>query len=121
MDWAKQRVCVTGAGGFIGSHLTQKLAQLGATTRALVHYNGVGSVGWLEDAACINDIEVIAGDVQDRDCVQRALKGIDIVFHLAALIGIPYSYTNPVCYVRTNVEGTVNVLLAARDNNVGLV
>lgn len=113
MDWSKQKVLVTGGGGFVGSHLVEKLVGLGATTRALVHYNSLGSWGWLDASALKNDVEVVAGDVRDRSSVEDAVKGVDVVFHLAALIAIPYSYRAPLSYVHTNVEGTLNVLQAS--------
>lgn len=115
MNWKGKRVLVTGAGGFIGSHLAERLAELGAATRAMVHYNALGSWGWLDESPRRGDLEVFAGDVTDRDSVRRAMEGVDTVFHLAALIAIPYSYQAPASYVRTNVEGTLNVLNAARD------
>lgn len=118
MKWVGKRVLVTGAGGFIGSHLAERLAELGATTRALVHYNALGRWGWLDQSPHRNDLEVIAGDICDRDSVRRAMEKADIVFHLAALIAIPYSYHAPVSYIRTNVEGTLNVLQAAREVGV---
>ncbi len=112
---------MTGAGGFIGSHLAERLVELGAHTRALVRYTSTGSWGWLEASPARYDIEVVAGDVRDADLVQRSVRGVEVVFHLAALIGIPYSYDAPLSYVRTNVEGTVNVLQAALDAAVGRV
>lgn len=121
MDWSHKTVLVTGAGGFIGSHLVEKLLQLGARTRALVRYNSVGSWGWLERLPVKDDVEVILGDVRDRDSVRQALRSADIIFHLAALIGIPYSYHTPISYIRTNTEGTLNVLQAALDDEVQLV
>jgi dTDP-glucose 4,6-dehydratase len=111
-------VLVTGAGGFIGSHLTEKLIEMGAKTRALVHYNALGTWGWLDQSPVKDDIQVIAGDVCDRDSVREAVKDCEIVFHLAALIAIPYSYRAPASYVRTNVEGTLNVLQACRETGV---
>jgi NAD dependent epimerase/dehydratase len=113
-----KRVLVTGAGGFIGSHLVEALVDSGAEVRALVHYRGNGSWGWLDQSTHKTHFEVVAGDVTDRDSVAAAMKSTSIVFHLAALIGIPYSYQAPVSYVRTNIEGTLNVLQAARDANV---
>jgi NAD dependent epimerase/dehydratase len=110
-----QSVLVTGAGGFIGSHLAERLVQLGAKTRVLVHYRGNGSWGWLDESPLRNEMQVIAGDVRDRDVVAEAMKGVSVVFHLAALIGIPYSYHAPSSYVDTNIGGTLNVLQAARD------
>ncbi len=111
-----KRVLVTGAGGFIGSHLAEHLVREGATVRALVHYNALGKKGWLDDSAHVADMEVFTGDIADRDSVRRAVKDTDLVFHLGALIAIPYSYQAPHSYVRTNIEGTLNVLQAARDN-----
>lgn len=115
MNWQGKKVLVTGAGGFIGSHLTEKLVTLGAHIRAMVHYRGSGSWGWLDYSPYKGQIQVIAGDVCDRDSVFQAMEGREIVFHLAALIAIPYSYHAPLSYVRTNVEGTVNVLQVARE------
>ena len=115
MNWKGKNVLVTGAGGFIGSHLTERLVDFGANTRALVHYNAQGTWGWLDHSDFKNDVEVLAGDISDRDCVRQAMMGRDIVFHLAALIAIPYSYQAPASYVRTNVEGTLNILQTARD------
>jgi dTDP-glucose 4,6-dehydratase len=113
-SWTGKRVLVTGGGGFIGSHLVEKLVELGAQTRALVHYNSRGTWGWLDQSPLVRDVEVVAGDICDSDSVAAAVKGVEIVFHLAALIAIPYSYTAPESYVRTNVEGTLHVLQAAR-------
>jgi dTDP-glucose 4,6-dehydratase len=113
-----KHVLVTGAGGFIGSHLVESLVESGAEVRAFVHYRGNGSWGWLDHSAHKKHFEVVAGDVTDRDSVTGAMKSTSIVFHLAALIGIPYSYHAPVSYVRTNIEGTLNVLQAARDAGV---
>lgn len=118
MNWSHQRVLVTGAGGFIGSHLTERLVALGARTRALVRYNSAGTWGWLDESPVKGDIDVVAGDICDRDQLQQIVKGHDVVFHLAALIAIPYSYRAPASYVRTNVEGTVNLLQAALDAGV---
>ena len=112
---------MTGAGGFIGSHLVERLATLGARTRALVHYNSSGSWGWLDQSSIKSDVEVFQGDIRDQDSTQRAIAGVDTIFHLAALIAIPYSYHAPLSYVRTNVEGTLNVLQSAIRNDVGLV
>ena len=113
-----QKALVTGAGGFIGSHLVDQLAGQGAEVRALVHYNALGTWGWLDHSSVREDMEVIAGDVCDRDSVHQAAQGVDIVFHLAALIGIPYSYHAPASYVRTNIGGTLNVLRAVQECGV---
>ena len=118
MDWNNRKVLVTGAGGFIGSHLTERLVGLGANVRALIHYNALGSWGWLDSSVYKDSIEVFAGDICDRDSVRNAMQDREVVFHLAALIAIPYSYHAPTSFVRTNVEGTLNVLQAARDHNV---
>jgi dTDP-glucose 4,6-dehydratase len=118
MDWSSKRALVTGAGGFIGSHLTERLVDLGARTRALVHYNSANSWGWLDTSPLRGRIEVVAGDVCDPEGLREALDGVDVVFHLAALIAIPYSYRAPRSYVRTNVEGTLNLLQGARDAGV---
>jgi dTDP-glucose 4,6-dehydratase len=113
-----RRVLVTGAGGFIGSHLAERLAALGARTRAAIRYSSTASRGWLARSPFETEIEVVTIDVTDRDTVRKAAKDIDIVFHLAALIGIPYSYDAPQSYVRTNVEGSVNVFQAALEQGV---
>lgn len=114
MNWTGKRVLVTGAGGFIGSHLVERLVELGASTRALVHYRADGSRGWLDHSSVMNEVEIVVGDICDRDSVLHAVRDVETVFHLAALIAIPYSYHAPLSYVRTNVEGTLNVLQAAR-------
>jgi NAD dependent epimerase/dehydratase len=113
--WAGKRVLVTGAGGFIGSHLTEKLVGLGADVRAFVHYNALGNWGWLDESSTAARCSVIAGDVTDRDSVREAARDCKVVFHLAALIAIPYSYRAPAAYLRTNVEGTLQVLHAVRE------
>ena len=110
------KTLVTGAAGFIASHLTEKLVGQGHSVRAFVRYNSRNSWGWLEESPCRDHIEIISGDIRDLDLVKEAVKGCDIVFHLAALIGIPYSYVSPLAYIRTNVEGTYNVLQAARES-----
>ncbi len=115
--WTGQTVLVTGAEGFIGSHLVDALLGDGAEVRALVHYNPFARWGWLQDRA--SDVDIVAGDVRDGERVARAVEGVDVVFHLAALIGIPYSYEAPESYVQTNVLGTYNVLNAARRASVG--
>ncbi len=121
MNWKNARVVVTGAGGFIGSHLTEELARRGARVRALVHYNSRGHWGFLEDLdpALKPRVEIRAGDVADANCVAELIQGSDVVFHLAALIAIPYSYTAPSSYISTNISGTLNVLEACRRWKVG--
>lgn len=118
MSWAQKRVLVTGAGGFIGSHLAERLVVEGAQVRALVHYNALGSRGWLDTSPHTAAMNVMAGDICDPESVNKAVDGCDVVFHLAALIAIPYSYVAPRSYVRTNVEGTLNVLEACRTRGV---
>jgi NAD dependent epimerase/dehydratase len=118
MSWTGKRVLVTGAGGFIGSHLVERLVELGANTRALVRYTSSGTWGWLDDSPCKADVEVIAGDLRDSHGMRRTMAGVDRVFHLGALIAIPYSYDAPESYVQTNIEGTLNVLQCAREANV---
>lgn len=113
-----QKVLVTGAGGFIGSHLTEKLASLGYKVRAFVHYNSRNSWGWLDSSVSKNKLEVISGDIRDADIVRYAMRDIEMVFHLAALIGIPYSYHSPEAYVDTNIRGTLNILQSALDFGV---
>jgi dTDP-glucose 4,6-dehydratase len=118
VSWTARRVLVTGAGGFIGSHLAERLVELGADVRALVEYNSLGSWGWLDESPAKDDLAVVLGDVRDRDSVASATAGCEVVFHLAALIAIPYSYEAPSSYVETNVTGTVNVLRASREAEI---
>lgn len=115
-----KRVLVTGADGFIGSHLTEKLVQLGYQVRAFVYYNSFNSWGWLDHSTNkIRDhLEVFSGDIRDPHGVKEAMKGCDMVFHLASLIAIPYSYHSPDTYVDTNIKGTLNVVQAARELGV---
>lgn len=115
MNWKGKRVLVTGAGGFIGSHVTEKLVELGCEVRALVHYNALGTWGWLDPSPVRDEIEVIAGDIRDRDSVRTAMEKCEVVFHLAALIAIPFSYRAPSSYIHTNIEGTFNILQAGRE------
>jgi NAD dependent epimerase/dehydratase len=112
------KILITGAGGFIGSHLAERCVELGYEVRALVRYNSRGQWGWLESSPLASAMEIVAGDVRDFDAVSAAVQGCQAVFHLAALIGIPYSYRSPLAYIRTNVEGTYNVLEAARRHDV---
>ncbi|MBF0504242.1 MAG: GDP-mannose 4,6-dehydratase [Candidatus Omnitrophica bacterium] len=116
-----KKILVTGAGGFIASHLVEKLVQKGYKPRAFVHYNSSGSWGWLECSQYKNAIEVVSGDIRDFDVVQQAMRDVDTVFHLAALIGIPYSYVSPQAYVETNIKGSLNIFQAARDLGVSKV
>ncbi len=118
MTLAGQKILVTGAGGFIGSHLAERLVREGARVRAMVHYNALGSRGWLDESELRGDMEIVAADITDHDSVRAALRDREVVFHLAALIAIPYSYAAPGSYVHTNVQGTLNVLQAARELGV---
>jgi NAD dependent epimerase/dehydratase len=115
INWKGRKVLVTGAGGFIGSHLAERLAVLGADVRALVRYTSTGRWGWLDQSPVKAELEVVLGDIRDFFSVREAMSGRDVVFHLAALIGIPYSYHAPQSYLHTNIEGTLNVLQAARE------
>ena len=121
MNWKGKTVLVTGAGGFIGSHLVEHLVALGARTRAFFHYRGDGKWGLLEDSIVKKEIEGCSGDVRDFHTVVHAARGADVVFHLAALIAIPYSYHTPLSFARTNVEGSLNVFQACRDTGVSLL
>tara|TARA_B100000315_G_C14585871_1_gene593006 strand:- start:2635 stop:3609 length:975 start_codon:yes stop_codon:yes gene_type:complete len=112
------RLLITGGGGFIGSHLCELCVQQGFDVIVLDSYNPNNHWGCLEDSEYKNDLDVILGDIRDYDSVSKAMKGCSAVFHLAALIGIPYSYVSPLAYIRTNVEGTYNVLETAK--NLGL-
>jgi NAD dependent epimerase/dehydratase len=117
---ANKRVLITGAGGFIGSHLCEECLAEGAQVKAFVHYNSRGDWGMLEDLRPrdLGKIEVIAGDLRDGEAVRRAVKGSNVVFHLGALIGIPYSYVNPADVVSTNIVGTLHVLQAGLECRV---
>ena len=107
-------ILVTGAAGFLGSHLTESLVNKGHKVKALMHYDSNNNWGWLEKSPFKKDIEFIVGDIRDFDSVYSAMQGVDEVFHLAALIGIPYSYLSPLAYIKTNIEGTYNVLQSAK-------
>ena len=115
MSVSGKRVLVTGAGGFIGSHLAEALVEAGARVTAMVRYASTGSRGWLDTSAHAPAMEFVHGDIADPYFVREAVRDKHIVFHLAALIGIPYSYLAPQQYVRVNVEGTINVVHAARE------
>jgi len=110
-----KKILVTGAGGFIGSHLVEKLVESGENVKALVRYNSKNNWGWLETSKVKKEIEVVTGDIRDYDSVYSALKGCSEVYHLAALIGIPYSYVSPLAYIKTNIEGTYNILQASKE------
>ena len=114
-----KKILVTGADGFIGSHLTEHLMEAGYEVKAFTYYNSFNSWGWLDTLSKekLKEIEIFAGDIRDPNGVREALKGVDAVFHLAALIAIPFSYHSPDSYVDTNIKGTLNVLQAARDLN----
>ena len=115
-----KRVLVTGADGFIGSHLVERLIEEGATVKAFVYYNSFNSWGWLDSipANILSKTEIFAGDIRDPNGVRTAMKDIDVVFHLAALIAIPFSYHSPDSYIDTNVKGTLNIVQAAKDLGV---
>lgn len=116
MDISTHKVLVTGADGFIGSHLVEALMEEGRAVRAFVYYNSFNSCGWLDAIPDerLKNVEIITGDIRDPHRVEEAMRGCDMVFHLAALIAIPYSYHSPDSYIDTNVKGTLNVLQAAR-------
>lgn len=120
MQLKNKKVLVTGSEGFIGSHLTEKLVALGAKVTALVQYNSFNNWGWLEsiEPHVRKEIEVYTGDIREYDNISKAVAGKEIVLHLAALIAIPYSYQSPAAYVRTNVEGTLNVMEACKVHGI---
>lgn len=113
---SKERVLVTGADGFIGSHLTELLLEKGYYVKALTQYNSFNNWGWLEDIPAHPNLEIVTGDVRDAHFVKHILKDVDIVYHLAALIAIPYSYVAPESYVDTNIKGTLNICQAAKEH-----
>lgn len=120
MDLRNKKILVTGADGFIGSHLVEVLLERGCDVRAFVFYNSFNSWGWLDSlpAEKLAALDVFAGDIRDPNGVAEAMKGCDVVFHLAALIAIPFSYHSPDSYVDTNIKGTLNILQAARQHGV---
>jgi NAD dependent epimerase/dehydratase len=117
MNLNNKKILITGSDGFIGSHLTETLVRQGYNVRAFVYYNSFNSWGWLDDAekSVKDSIEIFSGDIRDPYGVKAAMKGCDLVFHLAALIAIPYSYHSPETYIDTNIKGTLNILQAARE------
>lgn len=116
MNLSDKKILVTGADGFIGSHLVEALVKSGAEIRALSQYNSFNHWGWLETLDCLKEIEVVSGDVRDPHFCMKIANDIDVIFHLAALIAIPYSYAAPDSYVDTNVKGTLNICQAAKVN-----
>jgi len=118
--WAGRRVLVTGAAGFIGSHLTEALVRAGATVRAFVRYNSRNDYGWLEvaDPALVSEVEIFRGDLANPEAVHGAASDREVVLHLGALIPIPYSYRHPREFVTANIEGTLNVLEACRTSGI---
>jgi len=116
MMFHDKRILVTGADGFIGSHLVEALLEEGASIRALAQYNAFNSWGWLEAIPRLGEVDVVTGDIRDAGTCRKITRDMDIVFHLAALIAIPYSYEAPESYVRTNVEGTLHLCQAALEN-----
>jgi len=123
MNLKNKKILITGADGFIGSHLTEELVRRGHDVRAFVLYNSFNSWGWLDhsEPEIKKNLDIFAGDIRDPHGVRQAMKGCDVVFHLAALIGIPYSYHSPDTYVDTNIKGTLNVVQAARELSVSKV
>ena len=115
-----KKILITGADGFIGSHLTEELVKQGHQVKAFVYYNAFNTWGWLDTIPedIMKEVEVFTGDIRDPNGVREAMKGMDEVFHLAALIAIPFSYHSPDTYVDTNIKGTLNVLQAARDLDI---
>jgi len=120
MNLSGKKILVTGSDGFIGSHLTETLVRMGCSVRAVVYYNSFNSWGWLDESPeeIKKELDVFAGDVRDPYGMKKAIQGCDVVFHLAALIAIPYSYHSPDTYVDTNIKGTLNILQAARERGV---
>lgn len=123
MGMAGMKILVTGADGFIGSHLTEELVKRGYQVKAFVYYNSFNSWGWLDTVPkeVLHNVEIFQGDIRDPNGVENAVKGVDAIFHLAALIAIPFSYHSPDTYVDTNIKGTLNILQAARKNNTDRV
>jgi NAD dependent epimerase/dehydratase len=123
MELKNKKILVTGADGFIGSHLVEALLNEGCQVKAFVYYNSFNSWGWLDTLSkkLLSQIEIFSGDIRDPNGVRTAMKDVDIVFHLAALIAIPFSYHSPDSYIDTNVKGTLNIVQAAKDLNIDRV
>jgi len=117
------KILITGADGFIGSHLTEQLVLKGFEVKAFVYYNSRNSWGWLDDSEkkIKSQIEVVAGDIRDYECVKSAVKGCDYIFNLASLIGIPYSYKSPSSYIDTNIKGIMNLMNAAKEKSISKI
>ena len=120
LNYIKTNILVTGADGFIGSHLCEALVHLGGNVTALVYYNSYNKVGWLDDLPqkVKENINIIPGDIQDAEFILKITKNIDVIFHLAALISIPYSYSAPRSYLNTNTLGMLNILEASKQNQI---
>jgi len=118
--WGKKKVLITGSGGFIGSHLTERLLELGAEVRAFVRYTSRADEGFIKyfSDGLRNDIDIVYGDIRELETVVKAMEGVDVIFNLAALVGIPYSYMHPQEVIEVNTTGTLNVLMAARDAGI---
>lgn len=123
MNLKDKKILVTGADGFIGSHLVEALLNEGCSVKAFVFYNSFNTWGWLDTLPKekLKDVEIFSGDIRDANGARTAAKGIDVIFHLAALIGIPFSYHSPDSYIDTNIKGTLNILQASRDLNIDRV
>ena len=113
-----KKILVTGADGFIGSHLTETLSSKGYKVKALSQYNSFNNWGWLDQVNCKNDIEILSGDIRDPNYCKTITRDVEIIFHLAALIAIPYSYVAPDSYIETNIKGTLNICQAAKENGI---
>ena len=113
-----KKILITGAAGFIGSHLTERCVEEGFEVIAFDRYNSENHWGWLENSKHKGNFEMVLGDIRDFDSVSNSMQNVDCIFHLAALIGIPYSYNSPLAYIKTNIEGTYNVLQSAREKSV---
>lgn len=118
MHLSDKKILITGADGFIGSHLTETLLDLGCKVKALSYYNSFNNWGWLEDIKTNNSLEIVSGDIRDPHFCINLTKDTDVIFHLAALIAIPYSYVAPQSYIETNINGTLNICKAALENKV---